>query len=165
MRRNRDSGNRCARGREWVSQRLDGELSELERVLLAAHLRRCGLCRAFAADVRAFTVELRSYPLEQPSRVLAPAFPPRRRRIPRLSPVVAFAGMAVAAVVIGIGSLSKPQAPAGTPTVLSPIAGSLQVAMRDVQSHELQRLRRAAELGGPSDTWWPTVAGGPRVSL
>ena len=30
----------CARARAWVSHEVDGELSQLERLFLAAHVRR-----------------------------------------------------------------------------------------------------------------------------
>ncbi len=45
----------CERAREWTSLRLDGELSELEQVLLASHLDRCAGCSAYAAGVSAVT--------------------------------------------------------------------------------------------------------------
>ena len=68
----------CERARECASLRLDGELSEFEQALLGAHLERCKPCRSFAAELDAFTVRLRSAPLE-PLR--QPVTLPARRRI------------------------------------------------------------------------------------
>ena len=52
----------CTRVREQVSLELDGELSQLERRMLGAHLERCGRCAAYAADVRDLTERIRSAP-------------------------------------------------------------------------------------------------------
>ena len=57
----------CHRTRQHVSLRLDTELSELEEALVAAHLRRCEVCCAFAVDLEAFTETLRAAPLAEPS--------------------------------------------------------------------------------------------------
>jgi predicted anti-sigma-YlaC factor YlaD len=57
----------CARACEWVSLRLDDQLSEFEEVLLEAHLARCAGCRAFAGSVAELTGALRTAPLEQPT--------------------------------------------------------------------------------------------------
>jgi len=65
----------CERARAQASLALDCELSEHERVQLRAHLARCGDCAAFVGGLRNLTVELRTAPLPQPSRPLAP---PRR---------------------------------------------------------------------------------------
>ena len=54
----------CERVRTQVSAELDGELSEIERRMLAAHLLSCPACRAYEADVVSFTTKLRSAPLE-----------------------------------------------------------------------------------------------------
>ena len=34
----------CERSREWISLRLDGELSELAEKMLESHLARCAAC-------------------------------------------------------------------------------------------------------------------------
>ena len=95
----------CNREREWISLALDGELSEFEQIVMAAHLRRCADCRAFAADVRDFTGALRTAPAEplesrvwlgDPRRSLRAA---RLRR--RLAPA-ASAAAAVAAAFLGV---------------------------------------------------------------
>jgi hypothetical protein len=57
----------CNRTRQHVSLRLDTEVSELEEALVAAHLRRCAACSAFAVDLEALTETLRAAPLAEPS--------------------------------------------------------------------------------------------------
>jgi len=52
----------CGRARAWVSQDLDAELSQIERLFLAAHVRRCGECAQFAEEVRGFGVEMIAVP-------------------------------------------------------------------------------------------------------
>lgn len=64
------TGN-CERARAWVSLQVDGELSELEQALLAAHVDRCAACASFAAGVRGFESELRAQPLEPLPRPVA----------------------------------------------------------------------------------------------
>jgi predicted anti-sigma-YlaC factor YlaD len=99
-----DRERSCARAREWASQRVDGELSELERLLLRRHLGRCAECRAFAEAITATVEAIRSTPLEEPSRPLAPepvTFRPRRTaRRRRLA--VAFVLVAVSATLGGL---------------------------------------------------------------
>jgi len=68
----------CDRVRAQISLELDGELSQLERRMLAAHLERCSACDAYQADVATFTHALRTAPVERPQR---PFDLPRRRRI------------------------------------------------------------------------------------
>jgi predicted anti-sigma-YlaC factor YlaD len=50
----------CDRTRERVALSLDGELSEFEAVQAKVHLDACEACRAFAADVAAITLALRT---------------------------------------------------------------------------------------------------------
>ena len=76
--RERERG--CRRAREWVSLRLDGELSELERLLLRRHL---GALRGLPRVRRSTSIETThapcaSAPSERPSRGVDPA--PRRGR-------------------------------------------------------------------------------------
>jgi predicted anti-sigma-YlaC factor YlaD len=54
----------CERVRSQVSLEVDGELSQLERAMLAAHVLRCADCRAYRSDVDAFTRVLRAAALE-----------------------------------------------------------------------------------------------------
>ena len=50
----------CDRGREWISLRLDGELSELAQKMLDSHLVRCEDCRDFEDQVSGIALQLRS---------------------------------------------------------------------------------------------------------
>ncbi len=97
---------RCARARSAVSLFVDGELSELERAFLAAHLRDCEPCRAFEADVAGLTETLREAPLERPTRPVA--LPRRRdRSLRRLELGAAAALVALVGSVAGlVGSAS-----------------------------------------------------------
>ena len=91
----------CERSRAYVSQGLDGELPELERRMLAAHLPRCGACRAYAHEAQAITAALRAAALEPLERPVAPFVP--RRHPGRVRQVAAVA--ATALVVVGVGSV------------------------------------------------------------
>jgi len=88
----------CDRARSWAALAPDGELSELERRLLDAHLARCGSCRHFSVQVAAIADELRGASLEPLPRPVA--LPSRRRGQPvyaRLRTVGAAAAVAVMA--------------------------------------------------------------------
>jgi predicted anti-sigma-YlaC factor YlaD len=105
----------CQRVRAQVSLQLDDELSELERRMLSAHLERCPACSAYAADLTAFTHELRSAPLELLERPIV-VRRPRRLALARLQVGVAAAlaiatvGLATQIIQSGRGdtSLSRP---------------------------------------------------------
>jgi anti-sigma factor RsiW len=97
----RDRERGCGRAREWISLRVDGELSELERLLLRRHLGRCPECREFAEGVRAATLTVRSTPVVRPSRSLEPD--PAPVRAPRRFRLVAAAGLAALAAGLGVG--------------------------------------------------------------
>ncbi len=58
----------CERVRAQISLALDGELSRLEQAMVASHLDRCAACRAYRADVSAFTEMVREAPLERMGR-------------------------------------------------------------------------------------------------
>jgi ferric-dicitrate binding protein FerR (iron transport regulator) len=110
----RDRERGCGRAREWVSLRADGELSELERLLLRRHLSRCGDCRAFAGAVEVTTRAIRETPQERPSRSLGPVPAPARPRVRlRLAAVALAVGAATAGGVIGgfLGSGSDSPVP------------------------------------------------------
>jgi anti-sigma factor RsiW len=63
--------SRCDRTRSLLSQGLDGAISEVERRATARHIARCADCRAFEAQSRWVTEELRAAPLlELPRRVV-----------------------------------------------------------------------------------------------
>jgi anti-sigma factor RsiW len=106
----------CARAREAVSARVDGELSEHEGIELDRHLRSCTACFAHAARVGSVAIALRGATLEQPSRPVFVARPPRspvlRRRAAAAGAallVAAGAGSAVLGVLLGSGGASRPQ--------------------------------------------------------
>lgn len=89
----------CERGREWISLRLDGELSELAQKMLDAHLVRCAECRTFAADVAGATRLVRAAPLEPLGHPLAL---PRGRRLALSTRRLSATAASVAAVALGV---------------------------------------------------------------
>jgi len=104
---------RCEPARQLVSIRLDGELSDLEAVMLDRHVASCASCRAWAEGASAASTALREAPLEQPFRTVVPA--PSGRRTPwRLVAAVAVVAVAAAlasllGVVLSGGSSPKRQ--------------------------------------------------------
>lgn len=108
----------CERAREWASLELDGELSELERVLLAAHERRCPVCAEAVARTRALTSALRETPLVEPSRPLAVPDGPSRRRVPLAVRLAVAAVVAALAAGLGVlvGSIGEGDRPARAPS-------------------------------------------------
>jgi predicted anti-sigma-YlaC factor YlaD len=83
-----------------VSLLLDDELSQLERRMLDAHLRRCPDCSAYADDVTTFTDQIRFAPMETLSRQVVVQ---RRRRIPAMR-LQAGVAAALAFAALGLGS-------------------------------------------------------------
>jgi len=107
----------CERGREWISLRLDGELSELAQKMLDSHLARCPECRAFEAEAAATTRMLRATPLELLERPLS--LPHGRRLALSMRRVSAMAASA-AAIALGVAAfLNLPSS--GTVAVASPV--------------------------------------------
>ena len=91
----------CERARQWVSQRLDGELSQIESARLDRHLARCTGCAVFARRVEQVAVAVRSLPLARPSHPVSfPAMHGPRLSTSRLLAV----GACVAVVVAGVAS-------------------------------------------------------------
>jgi hypothetical protein len=153
MRAFRSAADPCERAREWVSLRLDGELSEFEHALLDGHLERCGGCAEFAREVSAATFALRGAPRAQLGRPIV--LPVRSRRI--LRPLTGFAAAAAIATVVGLGTLvgsfgSEPQRPkpatpaAGAADVASPASADDDVLLRRIR---LAQLKANARQGGP----------------
>jgi predicted anti-sigma-YlaC factor YlaD len=137
----------CERSREWISLRLDGELSELAEKMLESHLARCAGCRAFETDVTASTRLVRTTPLE---RLEQPLALPRGRRLAFVRPVGAVAAT-VAAVALGLAAfLNVPSSGplAAVPTV-RPVAS-------DNSDLNLQRGMRAALLRADTLSDLPT---------
>jgi anti-sigma factor RsiW len=90
----------CSRAQAWASLELDGELSQLESVLLERHLVRCAACAVHVNEMRALTRALRTAPLEAPSE---PVFVAASRRS-RVRPVAARVGIA-ATLALAAGGL------------------------------------------------------------
>ena len=103
MRRN------CARQRQRLSLRVDGELRLRERLPLIAHLLRCVECRAFRRELVGFTAALRS------SAVRAP------RLVVLRGPAVAAVAIALMGAAVGLKSLRTHEA--GAAGALSPVQG------------------------------------------
>jgi predicted anti-sigma-YlaC factor YlaD len=133
--------NDCLRARESASARLDGELSELGAARLAAHLRACDECRAYASELESVAGLLRAAPLELPETEFAL---PVRRRVPALQ----IAAVAAAAVAVAAGSsfaLGRALGTSGASTatgaaVTSPDTFSVQAD--STQQHILAMVRR-----------------------
>jgi predicted anti-sigma-YlaC factor YlaD len=128
----------CARARSWVSHEVDGELSQFERVFLAAHLRRCCECTRFAEDVRSFTRLVRLAPLEQPERAFGIAV--RRPARLRLTGRVAIA-TALVALAGGLGVLAGSNG-GGSSAETAPAVGDVALAVPQSADRELRDLRR-----------------------
>ena len=125
-------GGTCDRAREWVSLRLDGELSPLEDELLDRHLEACPGCRAFEDDVRWATDVLRLTPQERPSRRVALPAPARPRLTGRrLTAVAAAASLAIGALVGAVVERPSEQPPATGPTEVSLLSNDVK-QLRDL---------------------------------
>ena len=89
----------CDRARSWAALAPDGELSELERQLLNAHLARCAACDRFAAEVAAAVAELHAaalQPLPRPVSVSSWRRRPAHARVGLVGAAVAVAVLALA---------------------------------------------------------------------
>jgi anti-sigma factor RsiW len=108
----------CERAREWASLGLDGELSELERVLLGSHTRRCAACAAYVVEITAITETIRAAELQP---VPQPVAIPLRRRISLASRALpaGAAAAAVLAVTVGLGLGTQFNAPENSPAGLA----------------------------------------------
>jgi predicted anti-sigma-YlaC factor YlaD len=91
----------CERVRGQVSVLLDGELSQLEQRMVAAHLERCADCSAFEATVRSFTEDLRAAPAEVLQR---PIDVRRRTRRISFSALQVSAAATLAVAVLGVAT-------------------------------------------------------------
>jgi anti-sigma factor RsiW len=138
MRLEHGHGALCHRSREWISLRLDGELSELATKMLDAHLDRCAECRAFEAGVAVATRLVRTAPLEHLEQ---PVSLPRGRRLAfqtrRLGAAVAAAATVAVGVVAFLNLPSSSTATARSPFIVAPSGN---------QDLEQARLFRAAGL-------------------
>ena len=103
------NGVLCERARTWAALAPDGELSELERKLLDAHVQRCAACAYFAVEVAAVASELRAAALQPLPR---PLVVPIWRRRPVYARVRAV-GAAAAVAVMALGVASRAPLSAG----------------------------------------------------
>ena len=122
-------GEPCDRAREWVSLRLDGELSPLEDELLARHLGGCKACRAYEEDVRWASDVIRLTPQERPSRrITLPVADRRRASGPRLAAAVAaVAALAAGALVGAVVERQPSPGPANDPTEVSLLTDAIRI--------------------------------------
>jgi predicted anti-sigma-YlaC factor YlaD len=86
---------------------LDGELSQLELRMVAAHLERCPDCQTFEQDVREFTTKMREAPLESPR---VPVVVRRARRAVLSAANVSVAAMLAVAALGVVSQLGSPGA-------------------------------------------------------
>ena len=155
--RNVIPADECARASEWVSLRLDGQLSEFEELLLEAHLERCPDCNAYAANVTGLTRALRALPLEQPSVSFEA---PRRTRARTVGLRAVSAAAAVA--VVGLSGIVSLQLSASRSRPGSTAVERKVIGLKERQMDELtglaQRVNREVR---PSLAEQVTVGAGP----
>ena len=101
------AGSACEAARLRASLALDGDLEEIQLLLLQRHLDRCPECLAVVAGMRGVTTSIRSAPLE-----VRPPAPAVRRRAARSLPWPSI-GVAVAALAVGAVTLPQPPGPNG----------------------------------------------------
>jgi predicted anti-sigma-YlaC factor YlaD len=130
----------CDRARQWISLRLDDELSELDGVRLNRHLARCEDCQGVAAGMSQVTELLRDAPLVEPrSAVVVPfARPSRARMLSRVGVGVAATAAAFAAIVTAGG-------PTGSASIV-PQFRNAHEEMEYVRSHDLQEPQALADV-------------------
>ena len=134
------SDHACGRTRELISLQLDGELSELGRTRLAAHLARCASCRDFARAAEAATLALRTSPVDQPSRQI---LIPHRGRT-RLRAVQAGGIAAMLLVATAVATFAAPRSHRPRPSVeftIRHLTGSEQQDQRIVRNLRLQQIK------------------------
>ena len=124
----------CERVRGQVSVGLDGELSQLERVMIASHLERCTACRSFELEVSAFTRALREAPLEPMARSVVIH---RRRRPVRTRIQFAAAAAVAVAALVGAGEALRGQQLDIQPSYVP--AGSTQITYMTRQQVEREQ--------------------------
>jgi anti-sigma factor RsiW len=124
----------CDRVRSQISLSLDGELSELERMMVARHLERCADCRVFHDRVVEVTNKIRTAPLERfERRVVLPRL--HRGRLIAARDVAVRVGATAAgiAIVVGLGL--------GERGVLGPAQQRPRAAYLDSPSTEAKLIR------------------------
>lgn len=96
----------CLRTRQYVSLKLDDQLSELEAMIMTSHLARCPACLSFADELERTTAALREADLVAPEYRFELPHRPARFGINRVGTTVAAALLVVAALggAAGLGS-------------------------------------------------------------
>ena len=112
MEASRPSELLCDRTRSYVSLEVDGELSELERGFLVAHLRRCGDCRSYRSEIHALAGRIRSTPPEVPTRRVRVPVHVSSRPTVLLARVQLAVAAALAIAIVGTASLTSSIDPA-----------------------------------------------------
>jgi anti-sigma factor RsiW len=146
----------CSRAQAWASLELDGELSQLEHVLLESHLQSCAACAVQISDLRAITAAIRAEPLARPSAPVFVARPTAARS--RSLPVRIAMAATLAALAAGLGVVAGTVGGGpGTPTAPDRDLAFLDLdARRDFQGvrpapaapREERRAPAALRLGG-----------------
>jgi hypothetical protein len=121
----------------WASLQLDGELSELERALLDAHVARCERCAIFIREVGAATRGLRAAELTRPARSITI---PSRRRVIR--PLHVSAAAAILALAVGLGALASSFGSAGSR--VAPIRASAEMDPMTAENRLIRKVRLAS---------------------
>jgi anti-sigma factor RsiW len=153
----------CERARRWAALAPDGELSEIERRLLDAHLGRCPACATFARTVGLATAEIRAAPLELASDGAWRA-PCRRRRLePALRLATRAAAVATAAAAgAAFFSLGAERVGDRSPRPLAPIVvDATSVNDSTVELQTLREARRAQLLSTVDELTVPAEHTGP----
>jgi predicted anti-sigma-YlaC factor YlaD len=101
----------CERARQWASQRVDTDLSELEAARLERHISGCATCATFVTQLASVVGALRSAPIAHLSE---PVFFPVARRSRHHVMRFAALGTTIAAVcaAVAVGLLTDGPAPA-----------------------------------------------------
>jgi predicted anti-sigma-YlaC factor YlaD len=129
----------CERIRGVISPSLDGEVSEVERVTVDAHLAACGECRAYAASLAETSRLLRTAPLEELGFPIV--LPSHRLRLARTMQLGAAAAAVAATVFLSVTVGTSPNG--GGLTSLSP-AANVPAAYLESPEYELRMLHRAS---------------------
>jgi Putative zinc-finger len=146
---------RCDRARQWSSLRLDGELSELESVLLDKHLEACGACFAFDRRLQTAATALRLTPPEPPLAPIQPELPER----PVAFPVRRRLVVAAIAAALALGSVVGSSLHRTAPDTSVP-APQVSLLTRDMS--QLREIPRGERVSPPAPAHDP---GGPPEGL
>lgn len=151
----------CAHVCEWVSLRLDSQLSDFEDVLLEAHLERCPDCCAFAETMTQLTEILRATPLEEPTFAF---------QLPRRSGAWAHglrAASAVAALaIVGLSGLVSLQLSTSRVPGVPASADRALIGLKELQMEQLDGAgRKASREVRPSLAAAEQVTVGPKPEV